>query len=307
MKAQLVGTAPARIATAPRSRRRTVGDYVSLTKPRIIILLLITTIPAMILAAEGLPSIWLMSVTLAGGALAAGGANAINCYVDRDLDRLMRRTQDRPLPSGRIVPENALAFGVSLALIAFVGLASLVNLLSAVLAAAAMLFYVFVYTLWLKRSTPQNIVIGGAAGSMPPVIGWAAVTNSVELPALVLFAIILFWTPAHFWALALRFSSDYERAGLPMLPVIRGQRETKVQIVLYSVVLVATSLLLFATGTAGYLYLMSALVLGAIFLLLALRLLADATARTSVVLFRYSILYLSLLFGAMAVDELMPL
>jgi protoheme IX farnesyltransferase len=307
MRAQLVRAAPAQASTALRSWRETVGDYVSLTKPRIIILLLITTIPAMILAADGLPSPWLMGVTLAGGALAAGGANAINCYVDRDLDRLMHRTQGRPLPSGRMEPEGAMAFGIALGLVAFVGLATLVNLLSAVLAAAAMLFYVFVYTLWLKRSTPQNIVIGGAAGAMPPLIGWAAVTNAVELPAVVLFAIILFWTPPHFWALALRFSTDYERAGVPMLPVTRGQKETKAQILLYSIVLVAVSLLLFATGAAGYLYLGSALVLGAVFVLLALRLLADATGRTSTALFRYSVLYLALLFGAMAVDGLMPL
>jgi protoheme IX farnesyltransferase len=307
MRAELARPGLARATTAARGWRETVADYLALTKPRIIILLLITTVPAMILAAEGLPSLWLVVVTLVGGTLAAGGANAINCYVDRDLDQLMHRTQGRPLPSGRTEPEGALVFGVTLGLIAFVGLAALVNLLSAVLAASAMLFYVFVYTLWLKRSTPQNIVIGGAAGAMPPLIGWAAVTNSVELPALVLFAIVVVWTPPHFWSLALHFSSDYERAGVPMLPVIRGEGETKVQIVIYSLVLVAVSLLLFATGAVGYFYVGAALVLGAAFVLLALRLLADAASRTSMALFAYSIVYLAFLFGAMAVDQLIRL
>ena len=215
----MLGTIAAQRA---RGLREAAWAYFSLTKPRIIVLLLVTTIPAMVLAKGGWPSVWLMLVTVAGGAIVAGGANAMNCYFDRDIDGLMLRTRGRPLPAGQIEPERAAVFGIILAAVGFLMLQVFVNLLAACLTLGAFAFYVVVYTLLLKRTTPLNIVIGGAAGAMPPVVGWAAVTGSVEAPALVLFAIVVLWTPPHFWALALNYNSDYKRAGVPMLPVVVG-------------------------------------------------------------------------------------
>ena len=286
----------------------TVRAYIALTKPRIIELLLVTTIPTMVLAAGGLPSPWLMAAVIFGGTMAAGGANAINMYVDRDIDDLMRRTRHRPLPRNAVEPRAALAFGIGLSVVAFAWLALTVNLLSAVLALSATAFYIFVYTLWLKRSTPQNIVIGGAAGCVPVLVAWAAVTGEVGLPALVLFAIVFYWTPPHFWALALRYRGDYAAARVPMLPVVRGEAETARQIVLYTIALVAVSLLLFPAAGMGWIYLAAAVVLGALFLWRALILRADAAnGRAAIGLFRYSISYLTLLFAAVAVDALVYL
>jgi heme o synthase len=280
--------------------------YVALTKPRIIELLLVTTVPTMVLAEGGIPSPWLMIAVVVGGTLAAGGANAINQYVDRDIDDVMRRTRHRPLPRREVTPTGALRFGVALSLASFAFLWLAVNPLSALLAASAIVFYVFIYTLWLKRSTPQNIVIGGAAGCVPVLIAWAAVTGRVEVPALVLFAIVFYWTPPHFWALALRYRSDYAAARVPMLPVVRGQVETARQILVYSVVLVAVSLLLLPAAGMGLIYLAAAALLGVLFLRHAVRLRRNAEdGRAAIGLFRYSISYLTLLFAAVAADALL--
>jgi protoheme IX farnesyltransferase len=249
-----------------------------------------------------------MAAVVIGGTLAAGGANAINQYADRDIDDLMRRTRHRPLPRHAISPRAALAFGVVLSAVSFAWLTLTVNLLSALLAMSAIGFYVFVYTLWLKRTTPHNIVIGGAAGCVPVLVAWAAVTGEVGLPALVLFAIVFYWTPPHFWALALRYRGDYAAARVPMLPVVRGEAETARQIVLYSIALIAVSLLLLPAAGMGWIYLGAAVVLGGLFLRLALRLRADAAnGRAAIGLFRYSISYLTLLFAAVAVDALVRL
>jgi protoheme IX farnesyltransferase len=300
--------APIATATATPSRGDTLRAYVALTKPRIIELLLVTTIPTMVLAQRGVPSLWLMAAVIIGGALAAGGANAINQYVDRDIDDLMRRTRHRPLPSHAVEPRNALVFGVALSVISFAWLVATVNLLSAALAASAIAFYVFVYTLWLKRSTPQNIVIGGAAGCVPVLVAWAAVTGTLGVPALVLFAIVFYWTPPHFWALALRFKGDYAAANVPMMPVVRGDAETARQIVIYTLLLFAVSLLLFPTAGMGLIYLVAAVALGAAFIWYALRVLRDAgDGKAAIGLFRYSISYLTLLFAAVAVDSLIRL
>ena len=286
----------------------TLRAYIALTKPRIIELLLVTTIPTMVLAERGIPSLWLMAAVIIGGTLAAGGANAINQYIDRDIDDLMRRTRHRPLPRHAVEPRNALIFGVALSVISFAWLALTVNLLSALLAASAIGFYVFVYTLWLKRSTPQNIVIGGAAGCVPVLVAWAAVTGTVGVPALVLFAIVFYWTPPHFWALALRFKGDYAAANVPMMPVVRGDAETARQIVIYTLLLFAVSLLLFPTAGMGLIYLVAAIALGAAFVWYALRVLRDASdGKAAIGLFRYSISYLTLLFAAVAVDSLIRL
>ena len=305
-----------RLRAGERAGRRTEADaergpvdtaraYVALMKPRIIELLLVTTVPTMVLAQRGIPSPWLMAAVVLGGTLAAGGANAINMYVDRDIDDIMRRTRHRPLPRHAIGPTQALWFGVGLSAAAFAWLAITVNLLSALLAMSAIAFYVFVYTLWLKRSTPHNIVIGGAAGCVPVLVAWAAVTGEVGLPALVLFAIVFYWTPPHFWALALRYRGDYAAANVPMLPVVRGEAETARQIVLYTFLLVAVSLLLLPAAGMGWVYLVAAVVLGALFVVRALRLRADAAdGRAAIRLFRYSITYLTLLFAAVAIDAL---
>ena len=280
-------------------------DYVTLTKPRIMTLLLLTGAAGMFVGARGLPALGTFAVTMAGLALACGGASALNHVLDRDLDRLMRRTGHRPVAEERVSPERALEFGLALSAFSFVLLASLVNVLTAVLALVGNLFYVLVYTRWLKRSTPQNIVIGGAAGAVPPLVGWAAATGNLTLPALFLFLIVFFWTPPHFWALALVIKRDYEAARVPMLPVVRGDRETARQIVWYSLVLVAVTLLPFAWHTAGLLYLAAALLLGALFLRLAWRLQRETTTVRAGALFRYSLLYLALLFVALAIDPLL--
>jgi protoheme IX farnesyltransferase len=302
-------------AAAPRAgdaRAMNIGDslraYLALTKPRIIELLLVTTVPTMVLAQRGVPSIWLMAAVVFGGSLAAGGANTINMYLDRDIDDLMRRTRHRPLPRHAVTPRRALAFGIALSLLSFAWLTATVNLLSALLAASAIAFYVFVYTLWLKRSTPQNIVIGGAAGCVPVLVAWAAVTGTVQVPALILFAIVFYWTPPHFWALALRYRGDYAAANVPMLPVVRGEAETARQIVIYTVLLVAVSLLLFPAAQMGLIYLVSAVGLGAAFVWYALRVARDiGDGRAAIHLFRFSITYLTLLFAAVAADSLLRL
>jgi protoheme IX farnesyltransferase len=287
------------------SFRETTGAYVQLTKPRIIELLLVTTLPAMILAERGLPSIGLVLATLVGGAIAAGSANAINCYLDRDVDEVMRRTRRRPLPARRIAPERALAFGYVLGAASFFFLSVAVNVLAASLALSAIAFYVFVYTMWLKRTSVQNIVIGGAAGAVPALVGWAAVTGTVGLPAWILFAIVFAWTPPHFWALSIRYRGDYAAAGIPMLPVVRGTEETRRQILLYSLALFGTSLLLIPFAGMGPLYAATAVVLGAWFVWRALRLWRSPSAAEPVRLFRFSIAYLALLFGSVALDALL--
>ena len=295
------------VATTTRVARDVNGAilaYVRLTKPRIVGLLVVTTIPAMMLAAQGMPSVWLILATVLGGSIVAGGANAMNMYFDRDIDELMLRTRDRPVPSGQVEPEKAALFGLLMAAGGFVFLQWSVNLLAASLTLSAFAFYVLVYTLLLKRTTPLNIVIGGAAGAMPPVVGWAAVTGEIAVPALILFAIVTVWTPPHFWALSLNYSSDYKRAGVPMLPVVSGPHETKRQILLYSIGLVAMSMLLPVWGDAGLIYLAAAAPLGLGFLYFAFRLLRSASAGASSDLFRYSIVYLALLFGAIALDAL---
>jgi protoheme IX farnesyltransferase len=281
-------------------------DYVTLTKPRIMSLLLVTGLCAMFVGAGGAPAAWLIVVTMTGLALACGGASALNHVLDRDIDKLMgKRTRARPVAAERMPPTRALEFGLTLSAFSFVLLASLVNVLTATLALVGNLFYVLVYTRWLKRSTPQNIVIGGAAGAVPPLVGWAAVTGNLTLPALWLFLIVFFWTPPHFWALALLIRRDYEAARIPMLPVVRGVRETTRQIVLYALVLVAVTAVPFLSGTLGVAYLVAALALGAAFVWLALRLRRDATPRRAAFLFHYSLLYLALLFVAMALDPLL--
>jgi len=291
----------ARSATPTRLRDR-VGAYVALTKPRIIELLLVTTVPAMVLAARGLPPLELVLWTLVGGTLAAGAANAINCYLDRDIDELMTRTRRRPLPAHTVDPENALIFGLALGVVAFGVMAVLVNLVAAFLTLVAMAFYVVVYTMLLKRSTPQNIVLGGAAGALPPVIGWAAVTGDITLPALLLFAIVFYWTPPHFWALSLRLRRDYEAAGVPMLPVVRGVTETTRQIGLYTVLMVALTLVFFAAAQMGLVFLAGAVLLGGLFLVQAVAMWREGTDRRAVRLYRYSITYLTGLFGLIVLD-----
>ena len=281
---------------------RTLADYLALTKPRIILLLLVTAVGAMFLAAQGAPPLRTLALVLIGGSLGAGGANALNHYLDRAIDSQMKRTRGRPVSGGRIQPLHALLFGVSLNVIAFVILAGWVNLLSAVLTLSATLFYVFIYTRWLKHSTAQNIVIGGAAGAVPPLVGWAAVTGGLSLPAWYLFAIVFFWTPPHFWALALLIKNDYARAGVPMLPVVSGVEETTRSILLHTMVLVALSILFFTTGAVGVTYLVGAMVTGAIFLGTSFRLYRNQDPASSKTQYLYSLLYLALLFTFVAID-----
>jgi protoheme IX farnesyltransferase len=283
--------------------RASVRDYLTLTKPRIMSLLLLTGLCGMLVGAHGVPPAWLIAVTVVGLALACGGASALNHVLDRDIDRLMGdRTRARPLAAERIPVSRALEFGLALSAFSFVLLASAVNVLTAALALVGNLFYVLVYTRWLKRSTPQNIVIGGAAGAVPPLVGWAAATGNLTLPALWLFLIVFFWTPPHFWALALLLRENYAAARVPMLPVVRGVRATTRQIVAYSLVLVAVTIVPFAAGTLGAGYLTAALLLGGAFVWLAVRLLRDATPRRAALLFHFSLLYLALLFAAMALS-----
>ena len=299
----------------PRTGKDIVRAYIALTKPRIIELLLVTTVPAMVLATRAVPGIqlghwlWLTVWTLIGGTLAAGSANAINCYLDRDIDLLMARTRRRPLPAHEVDPERAVVFGIVLGAVAFAVLAFFVNLLAAFLGLLAIAFYVVVYTIFLKRSTPQNIVIGGAAGALPPVIGWAAVTGNIGVPALILFALVFYWTPPHFWALSLRIRKDYAAAGVPMLPVVRGIPETTRQIGLYTILMVAISLVLFAVARMGPIYLTAAVVLGALFLRQAWGLWRrgdseEESTAGAIRLYKYSISYLTLLFAAIALDTL---
>jgi protoheme IX farnesyltransferase len=286
----------------PASLKVKIGAYVALTKPRIIELLLVTTVPSMVVAAGGWPSTLLVVATLIGGSLAAGGANAINCYVDRDIDEIMPRTKRRPLPMHKVAPRNALIFGTALGVVSFLFLYGTVNLLAAVLALAALLFYVFVYTLGMKRSTPQNIVIGGAAGAMPTLVGWAAVTGSLDLPALALFGIVFYWTPPHFWALAMRYEKDYAVAGVPMMPVVYGKEETTKHILLYSWLMFAMCLVFFSVARMGWIYLATALVLNVLFIAGAFRLYRSPSPKRAWNLFRASIYYLTILFGAIALD-----
>jgi protoheme IX farnesyltransferase len=278
--------------------------YVRLTKPRIVGLLVVTTIPAMIMAEGGLPSAWLMLATVLGGSVVAGGANAMNMYFDRDIDEKMLRTQERPVPSGEVDPQKAAMFGIAMGALGFTFMAVFVNPLSAYLTIGAFAFYVVVYTLILKRTTPLNIVIGGAAGALPPVIGWAAVTGTVSVEAVLMFAIVTLWTPPHFWALSINYASDYARAGVPMLPVVAGADETKRWIFWHTIALVATTVALAFAGDTGLLYLGAAVALGAVFIWYAVRLWRSPSARESMALFRYSIAYLALLFGAIALDTL---
>jgi protoheme IX farnesyltransferase len=290
--------------TSARSATNTLASYLRLTKPRIIGLLVVTTVPAMVMAESGWPSAWLMFVTVVGGSLAAGGANAMNMYFDRDIDEKMLRTQGRPVPSGQIEPQRAAIFGLVIAAMG-VGLMQIfVNPLSAFLTLFAFAFYVFVYTLILKRSTPMNIVIGGAAGAMPPVIGWAAVTGAISIESALMFAIVTLWTPPHFWALSINYANDYARAGVPMLPVVAGPEETRRQILWHTLGMVAATLGLGIAGDTGLVYMVSAIVLGAIFIYYAVALWRSPTPRVSMNLFRFSILYLAALFAAILVDTL---
>ena len=301
----------------PRAR---IAAYVALTKPRIIELLLVTTVPTMVVAARGMPSLWLMVCTVLGGTGAAGGANAINMVVDRDIDRLMDRTKNRPLVTGALTPRAALTFAIGLEIVAFAFLWATVNLLSAALAVVACLFYVFVYTLWLKRTSTRNIVIGGAAGAVPTLIGWSAVTNTLAWAPVLLFAIIFYWTPPHFWALAIRYRDDYAAADIPMLPVVESLDVTARRILGYTLVLWALTLLFAPVADMGALYLVSAIVLGGVFTGYAWRLRQltsgavdsgapqadESQVRTTAMrLFSWSITYISLLFAAMAIDQLL--
>jgi protoheme IX farnesyltransferase len=281
-----------------------LGGYVALTKPRIIELLLVTTLPTMVVAARGLPSVWLMVVTLIGGTLAAGGANAINMVVDRDIDAVMHRTANRPLVTGVMSAQAALIFAISLEAVAFAELWVTVNPLSAVLAVSATLFYVFVYTLWLKRTSRQNIVIGGAAGAVPVLVGWAAVRGSLSVAPLLLFALIFVWTPPHFWALAIRYRDDYRSADVPMLPAVASFEKVCRQIIGYTVLVLGVSLAFGAVADLGVIYWVAAPVLGAIFLAMAIRLYRLRTEAFAMRVFAYSISYITLLFGAMALDQL---
>ncbi len=310
-----LGVDEASLPAGPHTTRDSIRAYIALTKPRIIELLLVTTVPAMVLATRWVPGLdwgdwgWLVAWTLVGGTLAAGSANAINCYLDRDIDSLMARTRRRPLPAHEVEPERAVVFGLVLGVISFVLMAWTVNLLAAFLTLLAIAFYVVVYTMLLKRTTPQSIVIGGAAGALPPVIGWAAVTGEVGVPALILFAMVFYWTPPHFWALSLRIRKDYAAAGVPMLPVVRGIAETTRQIALYTVLMVAISLVLWPIARMGPLYLGAAVGLGAVFIWQAYILWRrgaseEASTQGAIKLYRYSISYLSLLFLAIAVDAL---
>lgn len=290
-----------------RAPRSVLGGYIALMKLRVVELLLVTTVPTMVLAEGGWPDISLIVITLIGGTLAAGGANAINMYVDRDIDALMERTKNRPLVTGLIAPRNGLIFAIALEIAAFVVLWVGANLLSAILAISATLFYVFVYTLWLKRTSTQNIVIGGAAGAMPVLVGWAAVRDSLDWSPWILFAVIFFWTPPHFWALAIRHADDYRAAGVPMLPVVVEQSRAIRQMIIYTVITVAISFLMLPAANdlgLGLIYGVSAAVLGLAFLVGTIALAKKPTDRGSMQLFTFSITYLSLLFIALTVDVL---
>jgi len=292
-------------AGVPGPTRGRLAAYVALTKPRIIELLLVTTVPAMVVAQRGMPPAWLVVATLVGGTLAAAGANATNMVIDRDIDKLMRRTSRRPLVTGEITPRNALIFAISLELAAAVWLGLVVNPLSAALAVAATLFYVVVYTIWLKRTSTQNIVIGGAAGAVPVLVGWSAVTGGLAIAPFAMFAIIFAWTPPHFWALAIRYREDYAAAEVPMLPVVASFDATLRRIVGYTVVLWAVSLAFWPLGRMGPIYLVAAVVLGGTFTAKAVQLARSHAPERAMRLFHFSITYITLLFGAMAADQLL--
>jgi heme o synthase len=285
---------------APFELSQVLADYVTLTKPKVQLLLLLTTVTTMYVAGD--PSPGLVALTVIGGSLSAGGAAAVNHYYDRDIDAQMARTATRPVPSGRVRPGAALAYGVILASLSFLLLATTVNLLAAFLALSGFLGYVFVYTMWLKRSTPQNIVIGGAAGAVPPLVGWAAVTGGLDPAALYLFAIVFYWTPPHFWALSLLMKDEYARVGVPMMPVVHGETETRRQIVLYTGLLVVLTLLPVVFGFFGAIYAVCAVALGGGFLTLSVRLQRAADRRSALRTYLFSLAYLALLFCAMVVD-----
>ncbi len=288
------------LASTGARTRQLVSDYFELTKPKVQTLLLFTTVCSMEIA--GNPPVSLIALTCLGGYLSAGGAGAVNHWFDRDIDARMRRTASRPIPSGRVSPRAALVYGVSLALASFVLMSLTVNLLAASLALAGFVGYVGVYTVWLKRRTPQNIVIGGAAGAMPPLVGWAAARGSLSWTAVYLFAIVFYWTPPHFWALSLLMKDEYARVGIPMMPVVRGERETRRQIVLYTLLLYAISQLPFCAGAFGGIYLAASMTLGCGFIGGALWLYHRADRRTALHLYLFSLAYLALLFGAMVAD-----
>ena len=293
-------TQPGAAAWATSGLRQVVADYVTLTKPKVQSLLLLTTITTMYVAGD--PSIGLVAVTCLGGFLSAGGAGAVNHWYDRDIDRQMARTATRPVAAGRISPRAALVFGLALAALSFVLLSLAVNVLAATLAFSGFLGYVLVYTMWLKRSTPQNIVIGGAAGAVPPLVGWAAVTGTLDPTALYLFAIVFYWTPPHFWALSLLMKDEYARVGVPMMPVVRGEAETRRQILLYTVLLGVLTLLPVVFGFFGALYATVATVLGIVFIVLAVRLQRSGDRRSALRTYLYSLAHLALLFGTMVLD-----
>ena len=287
-----------------RPSRTTLGAYVALTKPRIIELLLITTVPVMVLAADGWPNTWLVVWTVVGGTLAAGGANAINMYIDRDIDQLMERTRNRPLVTGRIAPRDALVFAIALEIVAFVVLALSSNVLAGAIAISATLFYVFIYSLWLKRTTRQNIVIGGAAGAAPVLVGWAAVTNSVSWSAVVLFLVIFLWTPPHFWALAIRHADEYRAASVPMLPVVETLSRTVRTMGGYTVAVTLVSFALIPLNDMGVVYSVAAVVLGVAFIALTFGLGRAPTTAAAMRVFTFSISYVTLLFLAVMLDVL---
>ena len=293
----------ARAATRPAALegvRQVVADYLDMTKPKVQSLLLFTTVTTMYVAGD--PSLGLVALTCLGGALSAGCAGAINHALDKDLDQVMKRTADRPVASGRVSQRAAIVYGVLLGCASFALLSLAVNPLAAVLSMSGLLGYVLVYTVWLKRSTPQNIVIGGAAGAVPPLVAWAAVTGELSGTPLYLFAIVFFWTPPHFWALSLLMKDEYAKAGVPMLPVVRGERETRRQILLYTILLYAVTQLPFCVGAFGITYLVASVTLGAVFIAGSVRLMRRADRRSALRLYLYSLAYLALLFAAMVAD-----
>jgi len=302
----LTGSKPDSGLNRLESLQQTFNDYLTMTKPPILVLLVITAVGGLFVAAGGVPPLVVTLLVCLGGALGAGGANALNHYLDQDIDKKMSRTVKRPIPGNRVAPRNALIFGILLNVASFVILSVGVNLLAASLTLSATLFYVFVYTMWLKRTTPQNIVIGGAAGSIPPMVGWVAITGSLDLPALYMFSIVFFWTPPHFWALALLIRDDYTEAGIPMLPVVTTSEHTALHIFLYTLVLVAISLVFAATSAVSWVYLGTATFLGIVFVAMALRLLQDSSKKQAKPLYLFSLLYLALLFVAMMVDSTVP-
>ncbi|MHB1612437.1 MAG: heme o synthase [Sulfobacillus sp.] len=291
------------LVTVQRNWIAVIADYVALTKPRIIVLLVITAYCAMVVADGRLPGLGLTAVTLVGLAMSTGGAHAVNMWYDRDIDKVMRRTKMRPVAAGRMEPINALVFGIVTELISFVGLGLLTNWIAAICSLSGFLFYVFIYTIWLKRRTPQNIVIGGAAGAFPPLVGWAAVTGHLGVAAWLMFLIIFLWTPPHFWALALYKQDDYKRAGIPMMPVVKGERATKAQSLIYSVLLLAASVLLYWTHVVNLLYLVVAILLGVAFIAYNLYLIRERAPQLTWAkrTFKFSLIYMTTLFFAMVV------